>query len=125
MVWFAQKKMPCLILTAYIALSVMGAFSFAAADALRSVNFKAETLMPGRVSDSMDNYFIRHPAEEPVVITKTDNTQIFPLRVGFQRVVSLFGPSAIGNASSKSPFRTGVKIPYTNTKKIILLKLRI
>jgi hypothetical protein len=121
---FARKKLPCLIFTVYTALAVIGAFSFAAVDSLRAVDF--ELGEPGnRIFGSLDTYFVQSPAEEPTLVVKANGTQFSPVRVGFQRFASTFGLLNIGNAFSKSSFAANANIHYINPKNTILLKLRI
>jgi hypothetical protein len=125
MVLFSWKKPPHFFLAAYIAIAVMGAFSFTAVNTLRSVNFEAKNPMSDKIFASFDNYFIQCQAEESTVITKTGNTRFSPLRMGFQLIASLFGSSNSGAPFSKSPLGLSVKIQHANLKKNILLKLRI
>jgi hypothetical protein len=113
------KKLPYLFFTAYIAFAIMGTFSFAVVDTLRSVHFTAKN----PTLDSPDNYVVRQQAEELTIITKTSRNQFSPLRMGSQRAASLFGSS--GGNFSRSPFKAGEKTQYTNVKNNILLKLRI
>jgi hypothetical protein len=123
--WVFREKLPRLVLAAYLVVCVIGVFSFAVSDSLFSSDFVAENLIPERIFDSLGNYFVQHPAEEPVSINKLGNTQFSPLRVIFQRTAFLFGSFNIGNSFSKSLFKANIKIRHTNSKDNILLKLRI
>ncbi|MDR3247223.1 MAG: hypothetical protein LBT39_00425 [Treponema sp.] len=76
-------------------------------------------------SSPPDNYVVRYQAEKPVFITEAGTPRFSPLRMGFQRIDSLFGSSNGGNLFSKSPFSLSAKIQDTNLRKNILLKLRI
>jgi hypothetical protein len=125
MVRFSGKKLSVFLLTAYIALSVVGTFSFMMVEPLRSVKCEMENSVTDKILSIVDNYFSQHPAEEPAVATKAANTQFFPLRIGDQRVSLLLASPNTGIAFSKSPFRTSAKTPYINSKTTILLKLRI
>jgi hypothetical protein len=125
MALFLRKKQLCLILAIYIALCILGAFSFAAVDNFSSVDFSAKHSMSGGILVFQDNYFLRHPMEAPVLISKLSKTQFTPLRINFQRFVSLLALPNIGTSFSKSPFSANGKLKYTNLKNNILLKLRI
>jgi hypothetical protein len=120
---FARKKLPCLIFTVYTALAVTGAFSFAAVDSLRSVDFELGEPAGDRISGALDTYFVQYQAEEPALVAKTSSAQFSPIRMGFQ--ASTFGLLNIGNAFSKSSFAANANIHYINPKNTILLKLRI
>jgi hypothetical protein len=125
---FSWKKLTSLFFAAYTAIAVVGAFSFAAADSLRSLHFEAKSPVLGSPEFGgliPDNYVIPHQAEVPMVITKPGANQFSPLRMGFQRIAFLFGTSNSGNTFSKSPFWVSPKIQHANLKKNILLKLRI
>jgi hypothetical protein len=125
MAWFSKKKLPFLFLAVYTALSVLGVFSFAAADGLRLVYVGPENPVLGNVYAAQDNFFIQCTAEEPIVISKPGAAQCNPVRAGFQRTVFLPGFSGAGNASSVSSLAVNARTPYTNAKNNILLKLRI
>jgi hypothetical protein len=125
MVRLLWKRLPQLFLAAYVAIGVMGVFSFAAVDALRSLNFEAKSPMSDKIFASPDSYFIQYQAAGAAIITKTDNTQFSPLRMGFQRIASLFGPPNSGTAFSKSHFTLSANIQYADLINNIPLKLRI
>jgi hypothetical protein len=125
MVRVLWKRLPQLFLAAYIAVAVVGAFSFAAVDTLRSVNFEAKNPMPDKIFASPDSYFIQYQAAGLTVITKTGGTQFSPLRMGFQRIASLSGPPNSGTSFSKSYFMLSAKIQYADLINNIPLKLRI
>jgi hypothetical protein len=124
MIRFSPKKLSHLILTVYLALCVTGAFSFAVSDSLSSGDFMTENSISER-SGSVDDYLVQHPAEEPVIINKLCDVPFSPLRVVFQRAAFPLGSPGIGNSFSESSFKANLKIPHTNSKDTILLKLRI
>jgi hypothetical protein len=109
----------------YTAVSVLGTFSFAAAEPFRAVKFEIENKAQGKIFGLLENFFAQHPAEEPVITTKLGSTRFYPLRPGFQRAASLAGLSVIGTPYSKSSIIAGIKIQHGDFKNNILLKLRI
>jgi hypothetical protein len=119
------KKLPCLILVAYTVLAIVGSFSLAATEPLRSVNYTIENHKSDTILGALENHFVQHPAEEPGITTKTDNTSFSPIRTGFQRIASIFGLTNTGITLSKTPFMANTKITYTGLKNVIPLKLRI
>jgi hypothetical protein len=122
---FPRKKLPRLIFTVYTALAVIGVFSFAAVDSLRSVAFEMGEPAGDRISGFPDNRLFQYSAEEPALVAETSETQFPSMRMGFQRFASAFGLLNIGNAFSKSSFAANANIYYINPKNTILLKLRI
>jgi hypothetical protein len=125
MIWLSRKKLPRLILTAYLAFCVSGVFLFALLGSLPSRDFITENSIPeGRVH-LLGNYFDQYPAEEPAITGKLGTAQFSPLRLVFQRGVSLIGSPHIGSSFSQLFFKANTKIQHTNSKDVILLKLRI
>ncbi|MDR3343676.1 MAG: hypothetical protein LBT14_13025 [Treponema sp.] len=125
MVWFVQKRLFCLILMAYTALSVLGTFSFAAVEPYHSVKLGFENKAQDKTFASLENFFLQQPAEEPTIITKSGSTRFSPLRIGFQRLTALLGSLINEKPYSKSSHITGTKTQYSDLKNTILLKLRI
>jgi hypothetical protein len=125
MFWHSRKKLPCFILTVYVTLTVAGTFSFAAAEGLRAIYSAVENPASGRIFSAENNFFIRQPVEGVAHITKTGNTQFVPLRLTFQRVVSLLPSLIIENNFSKLSLMSNAKIQYIKLKNTISLNLRI
>jgi hypothetical protein len=125
MVRFSEKRLPYLVLVVYTALAVMGTFSLAAAEPLRSVNLKIENPPSNKISGSLGSYLIQYPEAELAIIAKTDDTPFSPLRIGVQRIAFLLGPSSTGNAFFRSSFAASAGTQYINLRNNILLKLRI
>jgi hypothetical protein len=122
MVWFAQKKLLCLIVMAYTAMSVLGTFSFAVLEPYHAVKSEIENnRTQDKIFGSVETFFTQHPAEEPVILAKLGSARFSPLRVAF-----LSGSSISGKPYSKSSsIIAGMQIQYSDLKNNILLKLRI
>jgi hypothetical protein len=110
---------------AYTALSVLGAFSFAAVEPFQAVQCEIENKTQDKIFSSLGNFFLQHPAEEPTITTKSDGARFSPLRMGFLRLTSLSGSPVNGKPHSKSSLIAGTKTQYSKSKNNILLKLRI
>jgi hypothetical protein len=124
-VWFAQKKLLCLILMAYTAISVLGTFSFAVVEPYHAVESEIKNKTQDNTFGSVENFFIQHPAEEPVILAALGSARFSPLRMGFQRIASLLGTLISGKPYSKSSTIASIQIHYSDIKNHILLKLRI
>ncbi|MDR3335265.1 MAG: hypothetical protein LBT13_10345 [Treponema sp.] len=125
MVWFAQKRLFCLIVMAYTALSVLGTCSFAVVEPFHAVKSEIANKTQDKIFGSLENFFIQHPAEESIIITKSGSTRFSPLRIGFQRLASLLDSLINEKPYSKSSIIAGTKTQYSDLRNNILLKLRI
>ncbi|MDR3248174.1 MAG: hypothetical protein LBT39_05250 [Treponema sp.] len=114
----SRKSLTHLFLTAYLAIAVMGAFSFAAVDAFRSVKLEIE-------NSSSTGVFGPLGGRETMVVTEADTINFSLSRIGFQRVTPLPGSPHTGNVVLLSPVTAGVKMSPVSLKSTILLKLRI
>jgi hypothetical protein len=121
MSWFRRKRPPNLFFMFYAALAMVGAFSFAATESLRSISFEIQTQAPDRIFSSPQDYFIESAAEEPAPAAAKGNA----FRGGFQRFVFPGASSNYGADDPGSSFVTISKTRFFDVKKIILLKLRI
>jgi hypothetical protein len=125
MIWFAQKKLPCLMIMVYTTISVLGIFTGTVLEPYHAVKFGMENKTHIKISGSVENFFIQHPAEEPVMFSKLGSVRFAPARMGFQRIVSLLSLPSGGKPNSKSRHITGINTRYNDLKNTILLKLRI
>jgi hypothetical protein len=123
MVGFLQKRLPRFSLL--LAVSIMGAFTFAAIEPLRAANFELENFGSNTIVSSQFYDFTQYPAEEPTLVSKAGNNQFSPLRTGIQRFSSLPGSFLPEDTLSNSLLNISIKTQYTNLKNNILLKLRI
>jgi hypothetical protein len=119
MVWCAQKRLFCLIITAYTALAVLGTYSGAAVEPYHAVQCEIENKTQDKIFGSLENFFIQHPAEEPAIITKLGSTRFSPC------IASLVGSPISGKPYAQSFHINGTKTQYHDLRKNILLKLRI
>jgi hypothetical protein len=125
MAWFARKRLLSLIFMAYTALSVLGTFSFATVEQFNSVRFEIDNKGHARISRSLGNYFIQHPAEELTINAESDYVKFSPVRMSFQRIASLSGLPISRKSCSASCYAVGTEIQHSDLKTNILLKLRI
>jgi hypothetical protein len=123
--WLARKKLLCLVLMTYTAISVLGTFSFAALEPYHLVESEIANKTQDKIFGSVENFFIQHPAEEPVIHATLGSARFSPLRIGFQRIAPLLGSLISGKPYSKSSAVASIKIHYSDIKNNILLKLRI
>ncbi|MDR1286163.1 MAG: hypothetical protein LBK08_01000 [Treponema sp.] len=120
-----RKRLPLLVLTAYVVLSVTGSFLLGAVEPLCIIKYEMENPVQDKVLVSPGDYYMLYQADEAAVYATADTGRFSPFRMGLQRIVSLFCPPGWGNALSKPPFSSGAKISCINVKDTILLKLRI
>jgi hypothetical protein len=119
MVWFRERKGPCLILASYLVLVVMAAFTFAAVEPFSSGEFES----PGPISDgffSQMDYTIDCLAEGASIISKARGASFSPLRS-----VMPLETKNIGTAFSHLFLNAIEKTNILNIKNIVFLKLRI
>jgi hypothetical protein len=124
--WFAQKKLLCLILMACTAISVLGTFSFAVLEPYHAVESEIANKAQDNIFGSIENFFVPQlPAEEPVILAALGSARFSPLRMEFQRITALLGSLICGKPYSKSSTVASVQIHYSDIKNHIILKLRI
>jgi hypothetical protein len=123
MMLFRAKKWTRLVLPAYLAIALTGAFAFAAADQLRPGDF-GRGPRPG-VSFLQADLALDCLAESEAVIGKAGGHSLSPLRNGSLRIVLPLGPQAVGAFCSQASLKIIEKAHYRDIKNTILLKLRI
>ncbi|MDR2095191.1 MAG: hypothetical protein LBP76_06700 [Treponema sp.] len=122
MALFSQKKWPCRILAAYLAVSIMRIFTFLAVESFRSF----DSLEDGPASDSFFisiDYTIDCLAEGRTITRTAKNSSFSPLRNGHLRLLMPFGIKNGGAVFSQSSLNAVKKIQYFNVDNIIPLKL--
>jgi hypothetical protein len=107
-----------ILITFFTAFAVMVSYCFAATEPLRTSEGT------GGITGWADN-FIPSPAEEPALLTKTEESRLTPWRTGFQRGFIPCGTRGTASAFYQPPFGTRTNVDYTAVKNTILLKLRI
>jgi hypothetical protein len=125
MVRFAREKRFFLIVAAYTALSVLGAFSFAAAEPYRAVNAAVGSTTQGRLSSALGDFAAQHPLADPTLNAQSGGTRSSPVSMGLQRLTFLAASPLSGKPYSRSPLIAGAIAQYGAVKNTILLKLRI
>jgi hypothetical protein len=121
---FLEKKWPRLILAAYLAFAVMGIFTFAATESLRSVDFW-ENVSASGVFVTQQDLIAESPVEGEPVIGKARGHLFSPLRNGSLRIVMPLGTRDTGSVLAQSSLRAIEKVNHLTIKNAILLKLRI
>ncbi|MDR2096309.1 MAG: hypothetical protein LBP76_12460 [Treponema sp.] len=122
MILLPEKKWPCLILAAYLALVIVGMYTLLEVQAHYFDDF---------TENGLDNFFtirdytIDCQAEDSRVISKAGGYSSSPLGNGSQRITALSGMYHAGITFFHSAFKTIINIDYSNIKNNILLKLRI
>jgi hypothetical protein len=101
---------------AFMALAVMAGFCLTAGP-LRAAGFAA-----GKTGGGTVESFIPSPAEEPALLSKTEDPQFTPPWTEFQRIFKARGGAS---AFYRPAWGPGSNTVYTNLKNSILLKLRI
>jgi hypothetical protein len=125
MVLFAQKRLFCLILMAYTALSVRGTFSFAVVESLPFITFERENTVQNKIFASLENFFIHYPAEEPILFTRLGSTRFSSVHISFHHGVSLFGSLINEKPYTQLSLIADTKTQCSDLRNNILLKLRI
>lgn len=121
---FLEKKWPHLILAAYLAFAIMGIFTFAAVEPLRSVDFLEGGNSSG-VSITQQDLSADAPIEGEPVITNGRGHSFSSLRTGSLRTLLSLGTRDAGSVVAQTPLRVIEKINHSTIKSTILLKLRI
>jgi hypothetical protein len=121
---FLKGKWPHLILAAYLALAIMGIFTFAALEPLRSVDFWEDEFASGRSALQQD-LSADTPVEGEPVIRNGRGYSFSPLRNGSLRTVMPLGARDAGSLIAQLPLKAIEKINLRSIKNTIHLKLRI
>jgi hypothetical protein len=125
MTLLGRKRLLRLVLMAYTAISVLGAFSFAAAEPFHAVEIEMADKAQDTISGLAGNLFPQHPAEEAAISAKAGGVRSSPARTDFQHAASLSGLPASGKHYPKLTCASETKTHCAGVKSIILLKLRI
>jgi hypothetical protein len=113
------------MLAAYLAITIMGIFTFAAVEPLRSIDFGENRLILGDPFNQADRNTIDCPTEAIPVVSMAIGYSFSPLRIGPLRILLFLETQNVGFVLFQSFFKTLKKINYRTEKKSILLKLRI
>jgi hypothetical protein len=124
MILFLGRKWPCLILAAYLVVAIMGLFTFAAAEPLRSVDLWADEPESDVFFAPID-FTIDCLAEGETVMSRVRGYSFFPLRTGFLRILMLIGLQYAGFILIQSSLKKSEKVNYLTIKNAVLLKLLI
>jgi hypothetical protein len=122
MIRLKASTLPRILLIVFTAFAFLGSFWLGAADFLRAAEFGMKGT--GSVNGVADS-FIPAPAEEPLLVVKTEEQQFTPSRAGFQRIFNFCGAHGTASACYQPCFRINSNISYYDIKNTILLKLRI
>jgi hypothetical protein len=120
---FSAKKWSPLILTVYLFFIIMGLFTFAAVDPLRSVNLSEDETTSG-ISVQQD-LSADTPVESEPAIGKARNYSFSPLRNGSLRTIMPMGSRDAGSVPAQISLKAIEKINTFTIKNTIHLKLRI
>jgi hypothetical protein len=121
---FLEKKWPPLILAAYLAVAIMGIFTLAAVEPLRSVDF-FENKIPSGVSIIQQDLSADTPIEGEPVITNGRGYSFSALRNGSLRTIAALGTRDAGYLIAQTSVNVIQKINHRTIKNTIHLKLRI
>jgi hypothetical protein len=118
MIFPAENRLFRTSMAAFTALAVMVGFCFMAGEAPRTLECAAAKTGGGMVES-----FIPSPAEEPAILTKTEELQ--PVSPAFERLFISCGTRGGASAFYQAPGRASSNTGGVNIKNRILLKLRI
>jgi hypothetical protein len=124
MILFLRGKWPCLILAAYLAVAIMGLFTFAAAEPLRSVDLWDDE-PESDVFFALIDFTIDCLAEGETVMSRARGYSFSPLRTGSLRILMLIGLQYAGFVLIQSSLKKSEKVNYLTIKNAVLLKLLI
>ncbi|MFP3041511.1 hypothetical protein LQZ19_06770 [Treponema primitia] len=124
MVLFLGKKWPSLVLGTYLTFAIMGIFTFAAVDTLRSGDFCEAKSGLGEFSALVD-HTVDCLAEDTIVISKSRGNSFFQLRNVSLRVLMPLGTKDARAVLSLSLLKALEKTRCLNIKDTLHLKLRI
>lgn len=105
------------------AIAVMGSFSLAAAEPMRTAGLAAE--WQGGLSGGKAYYFYPEQTGDPALVAFSDDTWNSPVRADSQKAFSPLGEIGTGNTFFFSQFRKNSKNAVISIKDTILLILRI
>ncbi|GHV07353.1 hypothetical protein FACS189485_17570 [Spirochaetia bacterium] len=124
MALFLERKWPCLILAACLTVAIMGLFTFAAAEPLRSVDSRDDDPFSENFFTSID-ITIDCLAEGETIMSRARAYSFSPLRTGSLRILMLIGLQYAGFVLIQSSLKKSEKVNYLTMKNALLLKLRI
>jgi hypothetical protein len=124
MALFLEKKWPGLALGVYLAFAIMGIFTFAAVEPLRSGDFWEAKSGLGEFSAPID-HTVDYLAENTIVMGKARGNSFSPVRNAPPRILMPLGTKDAGAVLSLSLLRTIEKTSCLNIKDTLHLKLRI
>jgi hypothetical protein len=119
---FFGKKRPRPVLAAYLTVSILGVFTFLAAEPLCSIDLFGGNPASCGFFTPLD-YTIDCLAEGPFAMSR--GWPFSPLRNGYLRIPISLENRTTGAVSSKSSLREIEKVKYFSIKDTILLKLLI
>jgi hypothetical protein len=122
MALFLAKKWPSLILASYLAVAIMGIFTFMAIEPLRSVDFLADEPFSSNFFTSIDLPI--DALAEGQTISKAGGRSFSPIRSGSLRFV-LPGAQNTGAVLAQLSLTAIEKVNSFTIKNTIPLKLRI
>jgi hypothetical protein len=105
----------------YTVLAMVGAFSFAATESLRSVYFELQSQIQDKIFSSPQDYYIECAAEEPAPAAAKGSLS----KGGFQRFVFPPASSNYGTNFSTSSCAIISTTQFFDLKNTLRLKLRI
>jgi hypothetical protein len=118
------RKWLRLILAAYLAVAVLGIFTFIATEPLRSIDFWGDKPVSGGFFTPID-LSIDCLAEGTTIMSKARGHSFSPLRAGALRMAAPPGAQYTGTVPVQSSFRAIETVNHRTIKNAILLKLRI
>jgi hypothetical protein len=119
---FLGKKRHLPAVAVYLAVSILGVFTFLAVEPLRSIDlFEGEPASRGVLAPL--DYTIDCLAEGPAAMSR--GWSFSPLRSGHLRIPLSLENKTTGAVSSKSSLREIEKVKYLSVKDTILLKLLV
>jgi hypothetical protein len=121
---FLEKKWPPLILAAYLAVAILGIFTLAAVEPLRSVDFLENKILSD-ASIIQQDLNADTPIEGEPVITNGRGYSFSALRNGSLRTIVALGTRDAGYLIAQTPVNATQKTNHFTIKNTIHLKLRI
>jgi hypothetical protein len=116
------NRLPRILITVFTAFVIMGSLCLGAVGLLQAAELGIRGT--GGVDGMVDN-FIPSPAEEPVLVMKTEDQQFTPQRTGAQRIFNSCGTHGPAFAFYQPWFGINSLFNCIDIKNTILLKLRI
>ncbi|AEF82369.1 hypothetical protein [Leadbettera azotonutricia] len=119
-----KRKFPHLILAAYLAIAIIGAFSFSAIEPLREIDFWVDKPASSNFLEPID-HSINCLAEGTAIMSRARGYSFSLLRNGSLRVLMAFGLKNTGSSFFHASLAHAEKMNSLSTKYTIPLKLRI